>query len=68
MADITLNGVAVRGTQGGFVARVRARIAERNEYRRTLAELRRLDRRTLDDLGIAPHDLEAVARGRYVRN
>jgi uncharacterized protein YjiS (DUF1127 family) len=67
MADITLNGAAAHHGGHGIFARARGWLAERAEYRRTVSELRRLDRRTLDDLGIAPHDIEAVARGRYHR-
>jgi uncharacterized protein YjiS (DUF1127 family) len=32
------------------------------QYRKTVGELSRLSRRELDDLGIAPYDIENVAR------
>ncbi|MEZ5667234.1 MAG: DUF1127 domain-containing protein [Alphaproteobacteria bacterium] len=68
MADVTFNSIgAVAPAGNGFVARVRTWMHNRAEYRRTLSELRNLDRRTLDDLGIAPSDIEAIARGRMVR-
>lgn len=38
------------------------RYARRAIYRNTLAELRSLGRRELNDLGIAPGDLERIAR------
>lgn len=67
MADVTLNGLRAHHGAHGTFGRIRNWLAARAEYRRTLSELRRLDSRTLDDLGIAPHDIEAVARGRFVR-
>lgn len=67
MADITLNGVGrTAGAQGGF-ARFRNWLSARGEYRRTINELRNLDQRTLDDLGLNAAEIEAVARGRIVR-
>ncbi|MEH6725804.1 MAG: DUF1127 domain-containing protein [Hyphomicrobiales bacterium] len=32
------------------------------QYRKTVGELSRLSRRELDDLGIAPYDIESIAR------
>ncbi len=36
-------------------------------YRRTMTELSKLTLRELDDIGIAPYQIEDVARGRYRR-
>jgi uncharacterized protein YjiS (DUF1127 family) len=66
MADISLNGVG-RADAPGLFARIRNWLTARAEYRRTLNELRSLDQRTLDDLGLSAADLEAVARGRVIR-
>ena len=67
MADITLHGASRTANAAGGFARFRNWLAARAEYRRTLNELRSLDQRTLDDLGLSAAELEAVARGRIIR-
>lgn len=67
MAELTLGGVHHARHSSGFFGRLRSRFAARAEYHRTLNELRNLDRRTLDDLGITPDQIDAVARGRIAR-
>ncbi len=37
------------------------------DYRRTVTELSKLSRRELEDIGIAPYQIEDVARGRFRR-
>ena len=44
--------------------RAAARLAEHRRYQATLAELRRMDQRQLDDLGIAPRDFRRIASHR----
>lgn len=69
MADVTLHGATQASAHApSLFTRIWVRLAERAEYRRTINELRNLDQRTLDDLGLSAADLEAVARGRIVRN
>lgn len=36
-------------------------------YRRTVTELSKLTTRQLEDIGIAPYEIEDAARGRYRR-
>ena len=67
MADMTFNGASGAASGHGLFSRARIWLHNRAEYRRTLNELRSLDQRTLDDLGIAPADVDAIARGRLVR-
>lgn len=68
MADITLNGLSGRASGApSLFGRFRNWLSARADYRRTLNELRNLDQRTLDDLGLTAGDIEAVARGRIVR-
>jgi uncharacterized protein YjiS (DUF1127 family) len=67
MADITLSGVGHAAEAPGAFARFRTWLGARAEYRRTINELRNLDQRTLDDLGLNAAEIEAVARGRIVR-
>lgn len=43
-------------------AALRRRISEYREYRKTVAELRALDTRELEDLGIARGDITRIAR------
>ena len=45
----------------GFVARLKKRDADYRLYRRTLNELRALDTRDLNDLGLSRFGLKAVA-------
>jgi uncharacterized protein YjiS (DUF1127 family) len=47
---------------GAFARRVRARAAEELRCRQALRELRRLDDRDLDDLGLGQADLPGIAR------
>ncbi|MEM7444633.1 MAG: DUF1127 domain-containing protein, partial [Pseudomonadota bacterium] len=47
----------------GLYSHLTARVNEWRRYRRTMSELRSLDQRELDDLGIGTGDLEAIARG-----
>lgn len=37
------------------------------EHRRTVAELSRLSPRELDDIGLAPYQIEDAARGKFRR-
>ncbi len=68
MADITLNGLSGRAAAPSLFGRFRSWLTARADYRRTINELRNLDARTLDDLGLTAGDIEAVARGRITRN
>ncbi len=52
----------------GPIARLRAALAGRMAFRRTLAELQGLSIRQREDLGFAGLDLAAVARGAIHRN
>ncbi len=44
------------------IARLRGMLDDYRAYRRTLAELRKLDERQLTDIGYDGHDLDMVAR------
>ena len=51
-----------RQAEEGFVARLARWTRERSRYRRALNELRRLDDRDLEDIGIARVDFPELAR------
>ncbi len=55
-------GAARLSPEDGLVARFRKAFAEWRTYRHTLSELRTLNRRELEDLGIAGADLRRIAR------
>jgi len=50
-----------------FIDRLTADFRRWRNYRRTVAQLSRLSRRELEDIGIAPYQIEDVARGRFRR-
>lgn len=50
-----------------FFDRISAGFRRWRRYRRTVTELSRLSRRELDDIGIAPYQIEDAARGRFRR-
>jgi uncharacterized protein YjiS (DUF1127 family) len=58
----TLLAEADEGFLGKLARRIRARAGAAIRYRRALRELRRLDDRDLDDLGIGRADLPELAR------
>lgn len=47
--------------------RLAAHQASRRQYYDVLNELRRLNDRELNDMGIGPGDFDAIASGRYTR-
>jgi hypothetical protein len=50
------------GAGRGWIERLWGRVGEAIRFRRALHQLRRLDRRDLDDLDLAPADFPALAR------
>lgn len=50
-----------------FFDRLTADFRRWRDYRRTVAQLSRLTRRELDDIGIAPYQIEDIARGKFRR-
>lgn len=63
MADVTLNSLnRTQSGKPGLMAQFRVWMQKRANYHRTLTELESLDRRTLNDLGIAPADFRRIAR------
>lgn len=42
--------------------RFKTRYTQHRRYRQTLAELRALSRRDLDDIGVSPYDVRRIAR------
>lgn len=63
MADVTLNSLnRAHAGKPGLMAQFRIWMQKRADYHRTLSELETLDRRTLNDLGIAPADFRRIAR------
>lgn len=50
-----------------FFNRIAADFRRWRDYRRTVAHLSRLTPRQLDDIGIAPYQIEDVARGKFRR-
>ncbi len=71
MAITNPSTVTATGRSGNalfvLMGRLSARFAAYRRYRRTLAELRQLSPRELDDIGLAPGDIEAAARGAFLR-
>ncbi|UCH74593.1 MAG: DUF1127 domain-containing protein [Rhodospirillales bacterium] len=47
--------------------RIRTDFRRWRTFRRTVNELSRLNPRQLDDIGIAPYEIEDAARGRFRR-
>ena len=46
----------------GFVQKIEKKLAQRSAYKRTVAELTRLNERELADLGLAYGDIHHIAR------
>ncbi len=61
-ATLYHTGFAPAATAEGWLARIRKALADRALHARTLAELRGLSDRDLDDLGISRYDIARVAR------
>ena len=57
----TNHHAALRGTDLGFVARIRKNWADWQEYRRTLGELQSLTDRDLQDLGLSRFSIRQIA-------
>lgn len=55
-------GLSPAAAAQGWLARARKALADRSLYTRTLAELRGLTDRELNDLGILRYDIERIAR------
>lgn len=63
MANVTeLNGYAGYARTDGFVARLRAKVAEYREYRTLRGELDALTDRDLSDIGISRASIDDIAR------
>jgi uncharacterized protein YjiS (DUF1127 family) len=63
MANVTTYDAGIAGTGNGFVARLRAALADFRRYRATVDELEALNDRELADLGISRLSIRDVARG-----
>lgn len=50
-----------------FIERLASDYRRWREYRRSAIELSRLSLRQLEDIGIAPYEIEDAARGRFRR-
>ncbi len=60
--DIRIGGTSYFSRLGELRSEMNARVANYRTYRNTLNELRALNMRELDDLGLAYADLRQVAR------
>ena len=58
--------IGVLSRLGQIVGRVSARVGKWRRYRAAVAELRGLDPRTLDDIGISRADIPRVAAGLWM--
>ncbi len=50
-----------------FLDRISNDLRRWRAYRRTVSELSRLTARQLEDIGLAPYEIEDAARGRFRR-
>ena len=50
-----------------FLDRIANDLRRWRDYRRSVSELSKLTPRQLDDIGLAPYEIEDAARGRYRR-
>lgn len=64
MADVIDLGGYAPSRRRGLVARIRAALVERREYRALLTELNALTDRELADIGISRQNIKDVARRR----
>ncbi len=65
--DTNVAGAGTYRVKHGLMHHIAAWWNERREYNRVMHELRMLDDRTLDDIGITRADFSAVAAGTYQR-